>query len=201
MTKSELRRYVEAYEPLFDGWSKRDGEGFFRFSGPFVQQVWFENLRSGAYRPVMTVSILVASGGARLHQFLDIQNREVLPRDHERKQDNVRHAMLAEFRPQISKPLDESETMQLFIDQATDRIIDASSLASLYAYVGNLSKAKELIARVRQLATSKSELLDWERDRVQDVESLADAIEKGSEVAYLAANRETEILRFTSNAK
>ncbi|MCE3016765.1 MAG: hypothetical protein ACK56W_10425 [Pirellula sp.] len=197
MTKAELRRYVASYELLFEDWSKQDGVGFFRLSGPFAQQVWFENLRSGAYRPVMTVSMLIMQGGATLHQFLDIKNRDILPRDHDRKHESVLNAMQGEFRPSITEPLDVTETIQMFVAQATERILDASSLASLYAYCGNLAKANESIAIVRQLAKSKEELFDWEQNLVRDTESLATAIESGNQEAYLAANREIEMARFT----
>jgi hypothetical protein len=200
MTKSELRCYVATYEHLFGGWNKQDGVGFFRLSGPFAQQVWFENLRSGAYRPVMTVSILIMRGGATLHQFLDIKNREILPRDHDRKHENVVNAMQGEFRPNIVEPLDQTETVRMFVAQATERILDGSSLASLFAYIGDLQKAKESIAIVRQLAKSKGELFDWERNLVQETESLATAIESGNQDAYLAASLETEIARFSSKA-
>jgi hypothetical protein len=196
MTKSELRRYVSTYEFLFGSWKKQDGVGFARLSGPFAQQVWFENLRSGAYRPVMTVSILVMRGGATLHQFLDINNREILPRDHDRKYENIAKAMQGEFRPNIGELLDPAETMRMFVAQATERILDASSLASLHAYFGNLGKAKESIATVRQLAQSKGELFDWERTLVQETESLATSIDGGNQDAYLVASLETEISRF-----
>ena len=138
MTKAELRPYVAEYESQFQGWSKRDLQGYYRVSAPFAQLVWFENLRSGAYRPVMTVSILVLNRGATLHQFLEHPHREVLPRDHRSRYESVCGAMKAEFRPPITTDFDTEEAMQLFVNQSTERILDLSSLASLFAYRGDL---------------------------------------------------------------
>lgn len=196
MTKAELRKYVPAYESLFEGWHKRSEEAFFRVSGPFAQQVWFENLRSGAYRPAMAVSILVITDGAILHQFLDVKYRQVLPREHERKLDGVRKAMQTEFRPSIAKPFDEEEAMQMFIEQATDRIRDASSLAALYAYAGCLPQALEMVSKVRRLAEAKDELFVWEPALVDQAVDLATAIKNGSQAAYLAEKMEKGIAWF-----
>lgn len=196
MTKVELRGYVAAYEILFKDWNRREGIGYFRFSGPFVQQIWFENLRSGAYRPVMTVAVLLSGGGATLHQFLDFPNREILPRDHDRKHENVCKAMRGEFRPEISLPLDGRDVLGLFIEQAIDRINDASTLAALYAYFGEIELAKEKISSIRRLAAAKEELFDWERERIRETEALSSAINEGQHKPHLLKILESEKLRF-----
>lgn len=195
MKKSELRHYLAAYRSLFEGWEER-GVCFFRVSGPFLQQVWFEALRSGAYRPVMDLSLLIAPGGSVIHQFLGIKNREVLPRDHDRRYMGVCNAIVEEFRPEVTMLLDESEAVQLFVAKSVRRILDASSLAALYAYLGDSSKAREMIQEVRQLASSKVELFDWEHDRVSETELLAAEIETGNQASYLAMIRENELARF-----
>jgi hypothetical protein len=196
MTKAELRQYVAAYEILFQDWNRREGIGYFRFSGPFVQQVWFENLRSGAYRPVMTVAVLLAGGGATLHQFLDFPNREILPRDHDRKYESVRMAMRSEFRPEIGLPLDERAVLKLFVEQAIDRINDSSTLAALYAYFGEIEMAKEKISTVRKLASVKEELFDWEQERIGEIEALSSAIDEERHKPYLLKCLDAERSRF-----
>lgn len=199
MTKAELKRFVKFYKDLFPGWIDCDGEGFARISGPFVQQVWFENLRSGAYRPVSTTSLLIAKNGASLHQFLDIRHREVLPREHERKFAGILVAMQEQLIPSINSPLDETEIRKLFIEQSTGRLIDASSLAALSAYFGDFDDANKWIDVVKQFAQDRNDLWDWERELVNNSLALEEALLHGTVETYLNTIRESEIRRYDAN--
>ncbi|MFO0979217.1 MAG: hypothetical protein U0996_22605 [Planctomycetaceae bacterium] len=176
MTKSELRQYVEAYRPFFDNWTAVRGEGFVRISGPVAQQVWFENLRSGAYRPVSAISILVAKGGAMLHSFLDIRHREILPREHDLKFERVYRAMSEQFVPSIISPLNAIEVRQLCEERATGRINDAHSLSALNAYLGDYDAASKWIATLKRLTKDRTDLEDWEVSCVRAANALEEAI-------------------------
>jgi hypothetical protein len=197
MTKAELRPYVAEYASQFQGWSKRDLQGYYRISAPFAQLVWFENLRSGAYRPVMTVSILVLNGGATRHEFLDHPYREVLPRDHRSRFEGVCGAMKEKFRPAITTDFDTVEAMQLFVNQSTERILDISSLAALFAYRGDLIRAKEMIAKVLTIAKTKVNLWDWEHSLVHQTELLSSAISSETHEEFLNGVLQNELNLFT----
>ena len=195
MTKSELRQYVEAYRSVFGNWTGIRGEGFLRISGPVAQQVWFENLRSGAYRPVCAISILVAKGGAMLHQFLDIRNREVLPREHDLKSERVCKAMCDQFVPSIILPLNATEVCQLCEEQAVERINDAHSLSALNAYLGNIDSARKWIDTLKRQTHDRTDLQDWERNCVVAANALEKAIESGNVKAVLDEIRLSEEAR------
>lgn len=180
MTKSELRKYVEAYRPLFCNWNAVGNDGFVRVSGPIAQMVWFENLRSGAYRPAAGVSILVAKGGSMLHQFLDIRNRQVLPREHDSKFERVCQAMCDQFVPSINSPLDASEVCRLCEERATGRIHDAHSLSALYAYLGDFDSARKWLESLKRLTKGRTDLTDWEENFVRAANALEEAIESGN---------------------
>lgn len=185
MTKAELRKYVEAYRQLFCNWTAVRDEGFVRVTGPIAQKIWFENLRSGAYRPVAGVSILVARGGSMLHQFLDIRNREVLPREHDSNFENVCQAMCDQFVPSIISPLDASEVCRLCEERATGRINDAHSLSALNAYLGDFDAARKWLDTLKRLTKDRTDLEDWEENCVRAANALEQAIESGNVKAVL----------------
>ena len=192
MTRSELRKYVEAYRPLFCNWTAVRGEGFVRVTGPIAQKIWFENLRSGAYRPVAGVSILVARGGSMLHQFLDIRNREVLPREHDSNFERVRKAMCDQFVPSIISPLDASEVCRLCEERATGRMIDAHSLSALNAYLGDFDSARKWNDTLKRLALNRTDLQEWEKEYVRAAKALEESIESGNVKAFLDEVRASE---------
>ena len=177
MTKSELRQYVEAYHPFFSNWIAVRGECFLRISGPVAQQVWFENLRSGAYRPVTAVSILVAKKAVMLHKFLDIRHREILPREHQLKFEEVFNAMRDQFVPSIISPLNAIEVCQLCEEHAVERVNEAHSLSALNAYLGKFDTARKWIDILKRLTNDRTEIEDWEKDCVRALNSLEEAIE------------------------
>ena len=192
MTKLELRKYVDAYRPLFRNWTAVRDECFIRITGPIAQKIWFENLRSGAYRPVAGVSILVASGGSMLHQFLDISNREVLPREHDSKFELVCQAMCDQLIPSIVLPLNAGEICRVCEERATGRIHDALSLSALNAYLGNIDSSKKWIGTLRRLTDDRTDLEAWEKDCVHAVNALEVAIENGNVKATLDQIRVSE---------
>ncbi len=151
-----------------------------RISGPIAQQVWFENLRSGAYRPATAISILVAKGASLMHQFLDVRHREVLPREHDAEFEGVCNAMREQFVPSIISPLDANEVCRLCEERAGERLNDAHSLAALNAYLGNIDSAKKWIETLKRLMKDRSDLEEWEKDRVNAANALQQAIENGN---------------------
>lgn len=195
MTKTELREYVDSYKDLFTDWTKIEGEGYVRVCGPFAQPVWFENLRSGAYRPASAVSILVAKGTAMLHQFLDIRHREVLPREHKAMLPKVRTAMLEQFVPRIGLALEEQQVLAACEQNAGERLNDALAIGSLHAYFGNDSIAVKWLNVIARLTNDRSDLEDWERERLADSKALANALEMGQAKEYLESIREMETAR------
>jgi hypothetical protein len=109
---------------------------------------------------------------------------------------NICDAIKTDFRPSIARPFDESESLRLFEAKGTDQIKFASPLVYLYAYYGELDKANSLIACVRKMAKSSTELYDWEQAFVNSVESLAGEIENGTHNAYLFESRKIALAEY-----
>jgi hypothetical protein len=185
MTKSELKRYVDSYKTYFCNWTQVRSEGFLRFSGPIAQQVWFENLRSGAYRPASAISILVARNSVMLHRFLDVRNRQVLPREHEGKFKEICKAMEEQFVPPISLPLNPIEVLKTCEENARESIQDAHALSAFHAYFGNLDSARKWMDAIKRMTNGRDNLQDWEISCLQDVKQLEQAIQQGNVREFL----------------
>ncbi len=200
--KTELKRIVDSYEAIFQGWERISGDAFFRASGPFAQQIWFEDLSGGDYRPANSVTTLFDGCYGASAQFLTTPGcREISPLDHERKFAKVCDAIMTQFNPSVAQPFDEYEAMRIFEAFGTDRIKFASPLAYLCAYYGDLNKATSLIATVRNLAKNNLKLYDWEVTLVNAIESLAIEIGNGSQEAFLAKSREVALAEWYAPRK
>lgn len=195
--KADLIRYIDSYQSIFPNWEKFAGIGYVRASGPFVQQFWLDDLSTGDYRPTNTVSTLFDGCSTSLCEFLhDPRYRYISTIDHDRIFANVCDAIKTDFRPNITRPFDESESLRLFEAKGTDLIKFTSPLVYLYAYYGDLDKANSLIATVRKMAKSNTELYDWEQAFVNSVESLAGEMENGTHNAYLFESRKIALAEY-----
>lgn len=192
MTKSELKRYVDSYRDLFGIWIQVRGEGYLRVSGPCAQQVWFENLRSGAYRPASAISILVARDSVFLHGFLDVRNRQVYQREHETRFKDVCKAIQEQFVPSIGLPLNPVEVLKTCEENARESINDAHALAAFHAYFGNMDMARKWIDTLRRMTRERNNLQPWETSCLQAVNHLEEAIQNGKAEEFLDEIRQAE---------
>jgi len=198
LTKTELRKCVQAYSALFPGWTPLGGIGFMRVSGPVAQKIWLEALSYGAYRPASGVSILVARSAGMLHQFLDVKHREVLPAEHDAMFDRMCRAMQEQFVPSITAPLEVNEVCRLCEERAVERIGDARSLAALHAYLGNTEAANKWLDEVARLASEKSELYDYDKERMAAADQIKVAMSHGTVMELLEDIRHSELARLSN---
>ena len=192
MTKRQLIGFFNEYRGNFPGWDVEHDLVFVRSEGLVKQHIAFEALRSGAYRPSCSVEVLATPGARVLHRFLNIKHREVLPREHATKRSLVLEAMEDQFQPSIRGPLNVAEVLRLteeeVIRDKIDNINYSVALAALNAYVGNLDRATRWCDQVSiQLAETKREPADWEREYVIYTQQLRQAIIHGQEQAFLQA--------------
>lgn len=187
MTVKKLREFVKAYAPAFPEWKFVDKEYFIRIEGPIAQVIGFEALRSGAYRPMSAIHILVAPRAGMLHQFLDVKNREILATEHnDKKVAQIIKVMEEQFIPAIRYPLVPNEVLQICESLATDRIKDACGLAALNASCGNKERAMHWLDVLARLTEQlEHELYDWEQECVAFGSELQHQIESGNERIFL----------------
>lgn len=186
------------YSDLFTEWSFSDSLHFFRVSGAVFQQVWFENVSSGAYRPASGLRILVAPESKMLHQFLDSKNREILPREHSGVSLRVAQAMNEQFIPEIRKPLDPLEACEFCENTAAHRINDAHAMSGLYAYLGNDEKASEWLDMLDSLLLTRiNDLMEWERNRMEYGSRLRECLKMNGTKDFLDATLSQELCRLS----
>src|SRR2546426_8957898 len=113
LTKQQLFEYSKVYRDAFPDWAVENEVVLVRLQGPIKQCIAFEALRGGAYRPSSSVEVSVSDGVRILFSFLDIKNREILPRDYLVKWPRIVKAMEEQFRPPIRRPLDVAEVLRL----------------------------------------------------------------------------------------
>ncbi|WP_373653017.1 hypothetical protein [Schlesneria sp. DSM 10557] len=201
MTKKELRPYLQAYRRLFEGWTEVGGEGFLRISGPIAQQVWFERLSGGAYRPATAVSVLVAKHSGMLFSFLDYPLREVFPRDHDSKFERVCKAMREQFVPSIASPLNAIEVCHFCEKSAIETIPDAHTLVALNAYLGRLASAQKFLDIFRRLTHNGKDLPDYFEERFRAVNAIHEALQRGNVKEVLDEVRHSEQCRLLKDAR
>lgn len=181
LTKQQLREIMEIYHARFPEWSLLpESNRFVRVSGPVLQQIGFEALRSGVYRPSSCIRVLIAPDVVVLASFLDIRHREISLREHPRKIDAVVVAMEQQFQPAIREPLDHKEVKRLCASNDTRNLYDLAALVALHAYDGDIYKAKEYTNEaINSTSSFDRRLHDWELDLVRFMETLRDLLDSG----------------------
>jgi hypothetical protein len=151
-----------------------------------VQQIGFEALRSGAYRPMAVIWALPLPSVAMLHQFLDIKHSEILLREHPSKWKAVVAAMEQQFLPPIRRPLDLREVKGLCEQEAGERTNDLCMLAILNAYLEEKEQALACCERMQTVPSpTLAPRLDWEERHKEFGRQLQRAIEAGIEHQFL----------------
>jgi hypothetical protein len=195
LTKKQLIDYFHVYRAAFPDWVVEHDVVLTRVHGPLKQNIAFEALRSGAYRPSCGIDILlrIPDGCGILDQFLDVKHRQVLPREHATKWPLVLKAMEEQFMPPIRKPLEVTETLELAEDVVrlnpdNININFSTALAALNAYLGDAQRALYWCDRVAESAANKSRgLADWEARKTKFIRELRQSIEDGKEREFLVA--------------
>ncbi|MHC2069279.1 hypothetical protein ACYFX5_17540 [Bremerella sp. T1] len=187
LTKQELLKVFDSYSDAFANWNKDAGTStYFRTSGPVKQQVWFERLRSGGYRPSSGVRILVAPGVAMLHQFLDVRHRQILLSRHEAMRLSVIEGMMTQFLPHINQPLNVAEVLRLCEAEATDHISDICGVAALAAHQGKNELARKWCEKAEASMISLGRKpAEWELAYHNFVKQLEIALKSNTEAAFL----------------
>lgn len=196
LTKRQLSEIVACYHAEFSEWKAVGSERLVRMNGPIAQQIGFERLRSGAYRPSAGIRILVARDAAMLHQFLDLRNREIFLREHDSVWRRVVGAMEEQFVPRVRGPLRLDEVRDLCEKSGGERTSDVYALGALNAYLGETERALMWLDRLQQLAEENpQDLADWEREDVELGRKLRIAIETNEVMGLLEGVMKSEVER------
>lgn len=189
LTKKQLSEIVSCYARAFTDWNTVSADRLIRFNGPLLQQIGFEVLRSGAYRPSSAIRVLIAPNVVLLPQFLDISHREIFLREHPTKWERVVLAMEEQIRPSVRKPLEVKEVIELCTSLAAGSANDICGLSALNAYVGNYDGALEYCRLLDEKMFSIGRPLEeWEELYWQYTKGLATAILEGGVDSFLQAH-------------
>lgn len=154
MTLSELEPFVAQYHAQFPGWKRTFKEAFGRENGPIAQEIFFERLSYGTYRPASIIRFFVAPSGSAFHQFLAPPARESRPGEHDNRFPKIVEAMHKEIVPPVDGPLIPEDILRRYENQKQHRSPDAYHLAALNAYLGNEDRAlhwcKEFVRLVEE---------------------------------------------------
>jgi hypothetical protein len=188
LTKKQLAEIVQSYAAVFSDWTVVGGDRLVRVHGPILQQIGFETLRSGAYRPAGGLRALPLTTVRMLHQFLDVKHRQTLLREHPAKWKGVVTAMEQQFCPSIREPLDLVVIEGLCKQAARESSNDLCMLALLHAYLGKKEDAISCCERIKHAGLpTLAPLQDWEQRHRDFGSQLRTAIEEGNERHFLDA--------------
>lgn len=140
LTSKQIKPIVADYRTALPEWQLVGDDLLLRLSGPVAQVIWFDRLRTGAYRPTCRVHVLSApsqeGGIAVLPQFLNIKVREIMPAAHAQLLPAVIGALKSEVLPSVIKALDARVVVELLQDRASGRPANAYALACLFGVLG-----------------------------------------------------------------
>lgn len=86
ITLKEMAIIIGDYQAAFPEWQAVRGDTLVRINRAVGQAIWFDRLRTGAYRPTCRVHVLAApgewGGTAVLSHFLDVKFRSITLESH-----------------------------------------------------------------------------------------------------------------------
>lgn len=199
MTTGQIKTVVLEYAGRFPGWTIFvDGTALVRRAGPIQQMVWFQKMRSAAYRPTHGISSIVLPGAyiRMLPQILDVKHREIDYGQHQAKIVGTIVAMETQFRPDIRKTLDISEVLSLCKDEAfgmPDTANNMTMLAILSGWLGYDDEAISYCERVVHCELPKlAPMPEWEKMMRIFSNDLAEAARVGHAQDFLRVAVEAE---------
>ena len=141
MTLRELEPFVAEYQLQFPEWKRTFPSAFGREAGPVAQEISFERLSDGTYRPMSYVRIFPVRDGGAFHQFLTVV-ASVRPCDHSSKFPRIVEAMHKEIVPSVDAPLIPDDILRRFEQREQyNKDVKAHDLAALNAYLGHEDRA------------------------------------------------------------
>jgi len=150
LTTKEVTEIVADYGGAFPEWQIVGGDLLVRVKGPVGQAIWFDRLRTGAYRPTCRIHVLAApddaGGTVVLPQFLGIKTKEIIGDAHTKMLPAVILGLKSEVVPSILKPLDPTNVAELLCSRAAGHPAGAFALACLWAALGRNIEATRWIA-------------------------------------------------------
>jgi len=186
MSAAGLRGIVDDFrQRAFPHWRLIGNDRLVRESGPVVQQIGFERLRTGEYRPTGCIRVLVAPENAGLHRFLNVRDRSVFPEQHRDKFDDVVRAIRREFVPCVDEPLDAETSLAIYASEMPLQSGDAVAIAALAAYLSKWEIAAEWCEKLIEMI-GDGDIPGWQRTQKQFADSLAKWIESGTAVTELS---------------
>lgn len=193
LTKKELMAYFEVYRNAFPDWEVKHDVVLTRSLGPIAQNIAFQSLSYGAYRPecLIDVSGPPDLGSRLLHQMLDVKHRQVERRQHANEWPKVLQAIEEQFLPNVRKPLDIAEVVQLaeqgVVRDGTEKIRIMNGLATLNVHLSRNDRAIYWCNRGEQsLEAYGSKLAGWQIAQAEFARNLRIAIEEERGLAFLS---------------
>jgi hypothetical protein len=186
ITKKELASVVDDFSSALPGWQVLGKAVVYRDCGPIRQIIWFQALRTGAYRPMHGISALSQPLARMLPQMLDVRNRETKLSQHSERLSKMLAAMEQQFQPAIRKPLDIAEVAKLCEAEARETTNDLTMLAVLHAWLGHKTEALDYCERLQHCPMpTLAPIPEWEEEMRSFGRSLARAVQAGTEQTFL----------------
>ena len=191
MTKKEVASVVADFSAAMPGWQILDKSALYRDCGPVRQMIWFQALRTGAYRPMNGVSALSQPLARMLAQMLDVRHRETKLSQHAERLPETLSAMKQQFQPAILEALDVAEVTRLCDAAARETTNDFTMLAILHAWLGHKTEALDYCERLQRCPMpTLGPVPEWEERMRSFGRSLARAVGAGTERAFLERSAE-----------
>lgn len=194
ITQPELASVVRDYAGELNGWFVWKRASLCRNEFPLQQMVWFQKLRTGAYRPMHAMNAIPYPMTGALSGILDVRHREATIKQHPSRWRGMLTAMEEQFQPAIRKPIDLEEVVMLCKAEA-DAVGEGrdnyaphqhTMLAILCSWLGRKAEALDYCERIYNRGPFAAEpITDWELDIQNFCRELTKTLHAGTEKAFL----------------
>lgn len=193
-TQIEIRSVVKDYHAFFPDWQlAKSGWGFYRISGPVMQQLGFVELSGLRYRPQHGVRCLPALAHPSITDLMSVKFDSIRIKFHnDKKVLGCVTEMKERFVPALDRPIDLEEVIDESLRRQPIELAGTwASIAALCASAERLDEALRYCTLVHQMKEPDlAPIPEWEVEFRNFARDLVDAIESKTHQTFLEAKAE-----------
>jgi len=196
ITVAQIRLIRDEFAEHLSGWEKVGRDTLIRHDGIVGQRLWFDRLRTGEYRPTLSLQVFVApsdvGGTGALVEFLSIKRRQVTLKSHEAMLKSVCEGLRKDTTLSVDDSITSERVKALIEKGAAPNLAECYCLACLRAY---LNEPREFTKWLESLDATSARIKQADPERRTFLTDLKSKMEQGTATEYLRIVAKGELVK------
>lgn len=196
ITIAQIRSIRDAFAEQLPSWEDVGKDTLIRHDGIVGQQLWFDRLRTGEYRPTLSLQVFVApssvGGTGATVEFLSIKRRQITMKSHEAMFNSVLKGLRKDITLPVDAPITPECVKTLIEKNAAPNLAESFCLACLSAYLGEPRQFEKWLKSFNTISTLINQISP---ERRAFLNSLEIQMTRGTAIETLRAVAKVELIK------